>query len=212
MIVPHTFGPGLEEVWARAWELVSVHVRGGVEVLVRDDDIDLRAMVESAGLVAGESSSAAWLTVPRPPQARPLGAEYVLFDRSQRAGTPHPMSRRNGPDVAQRLAECPLYDPGLDLVVQTVNGERAGHSLYWFDPTTRVGLIEPVRVEDNHQRRGIAQAMLTAGIERLASRGAERVKIGFGSDAAASLYRSVGFRAAFSMTAYESRGAATAAR
>ena len=53
----------------------------------------------------------------------------------------------------------------------------AAYSLYWFDPVTKVGLVEPVRVEDGYRRRGLATAMLTAGIDRLAAKGAQRVKV-----------------------------------
>lgn len=54
----------------------------------------------------------------------------------------------------------------------------AGYSLYGFDPVTKVGLVESVRVEDGYQRRGLARAMLTVGIDRLAMKGAHRVKLG----------------------------------
>jgi ribosomal protein S18 acetylase RimI-like enzyme len=65
-----------------------------------------------------------------------------------------------------------------------------------------VGLVEPVRVEDDFQRRGLARAMLSAGIDRLVTRGAERVKISYQTDAAAALYHGVGFRRASTATWY----------
>jgi hypothetical protein len=34
-------------------------------------------------------------------------------------------------------------------------GETDVSVLYWFDPATKVGLVEPVRVEDEFQRRGL---------------------------------------------------------
>src|SRR5581483_8969636 len=49
--------------------------------------------------------------------------------------------------------QCPLYDPELDLAVETADARVAGYSLYWFDPVTKTGLVEPVRVEDDYQRR-----------------------------------------------------------
>lgn len=49
--------------------------------------------------------------------------------------------------------------------------------------------------EDNHQQRGLARHLLTAGIDLLAKAGAQRVKIVFEPDNPASghLYRNVGF-------------------
>ena len=109
------------------------------------------------------------------------------------------MRHRNWDSVAQRLDQCSLYDPGLDL---TAYGRIAGYSLYRFDPITRVGLVEPVRVEDEFQRQGLARAMLSAGIHRLVMRGAKRVKIAYKTDAAAALYQGVGFRRTSTATWY----------
>jgi RimJ/RimL family protein N-acetyltransferase len=52
-----------------------------------------------------------------------------------------------------------------------------------------------MRTEDDHQGRGLARHVLTAGIDRLARAGATRIKICFEPDNAASrrLYASVGF-------------------
>jgi ribosomal protein S18 acetylase RimI-like enzyme len=70
----------------------------------------------------------------------------------------------------------------------------AGYALFWFDPITKVGLVEPMRVEDGYQRRGLGHAMLSAGIDRLAARGARRLKVGYSTDAARALYTGAGFR------------------
>ena len=120
-------------------------------------------------------------------------ARFVLVDRTQAAG-PHPMRHRNGEEVEARLRQCSLYDPELDLAVETADGEVAGYALFWFDPVTKVGLVEPMRVEDAYQRRGLARAMLTAGLDRLARRGARRLKVGYVTDAARDLYVGAGFR------------------
>lgn len=55
--------------------------------------------------------------------------------------------------------------------------------------------VEPMRTEDDHQRRGLARHVLTAGVALLASAGAQRIKIVYDPDNPASghLYRSVGF-------------------
>ncbi len=47
--------------------------------------------------------------------------------------------------------------------------------------------------------------MLTAGIDRLATKGAQRVKIGWGTEAAAALYQSVGFQPTSSDIYYAGR-------
>jgi ribosomal protein S18 acetylase RimI-like enzyme len=49
-----------------------------------------------------------------------------------------------------------------------------------------------MRVHDDFQRRGLARMLLTNGLDRLARKGARRLKVGFGSDAARDLYLGAG--------------------
>ena len=172
----------------------------------RDDDRDFVELLRAAGFVAGEPSAIAWLDPrKRPPVAAPAEG-FVLIDRTERAGTPHPMRGRNGDAVEDRLRQCSLYDPSLDLAVEAPDGAVAGYSLYWFDPVTKVGLLEPMRVNDEYQRRGLARAMLTAGLDRLAQRGATRLKVGYSTDAAGALYTGSGFRVTATTTWYRAAG------
>ena len=67
---------------------------------------------------------------------------------------------------------------------------------------TEVGLLEPMRVEDEYQRRGLARAMLTEGLERLAQRGARRLKVGYATEIARALYVGAGFRVTETSTTY----------
>ena len=205
LTVPGVMTPGIDVVWARAVERISAHAAGDVQVPVQGDDVRLRDLAVASGLVAGEESSTAWMDAGERPETAPPAQGFVLTDRTLRAGTPHPMRHRNGDAVEERLRQCSLYDPELDLAVETADGETAGYSLYWFDPTTKVGLVEPVRVEDDYMRLGLARAMLTTGIDRLARRGARRLKIGYESEAAGALYQGVGFRWTSTDTCYEAR-------
>ncbi len=90
---------------------------------------------------------------------------------------PHPMTGRNGAEVEARLRTCSLYRPELDLMVRAPDGEVAGYSLYWADDVTGVGLLEPMRTEEAHERRGIASHMLAAGLDLLAACGCQRLKV-----------------------------------
>lgn len=193
IIVPGASAPDPDVVWARALDDVRAHVVGRLEVPVGGGDLLFKDLVEGSGLVPGERSHTAWLTAADRPRAQAPPEGFRLVDRSQPRGAPHPMRRRNGEHVEERLRECPLYDPELDIAVEADDGRFAGYSLYWFDPATKAGLVEPVRVEDEYQRRGLARAMLTEGIDRLAQKGAQRIKIGWETDAAGALYQSLGF-------------------
>jgi GNAT superfamily N-acetyltransferase len=195
IVVPGASTVALTTVWARAAEAIDALGLKEVEVLVRDDDAELSALLVASGFVADpEISGITWMNAAERPSVAALPDGFVLVDRAHETSTPHPMRRRNGDQVEDRLRQCSLYDPALDLAVTTVDRQAAGYALFWFDPVTRVGLVEPMRVEDAYQRRGLARAMLTAGLDRLAEKGASRLKVGYSSDDARRLYVGAGFR------------------
>jgi len=198
IVVP---GSGLlPVVWSHAVEAIDLLER--VETLVRDDDAELIELVAGSGFARSDGTSGAtWLdAVDRRPVAR-LPGGFRLVDRTG-AARPHPMRRRNGDAVEDRLRQTSLYDPWLDLAVETETGETAGYALFWLDPVTQVGLLEPMRVEDAYQRRGLARALLTEGLSRLADRGALRFKVGYATEPARRLYTGAGFRVAETSTSY----------
>ena len=114
------------------------------------------------------------------------------------------MIKRSGEHVAERLSECSLYDPSMDLFVEAPDGSVAAYGLFWPDPVTGVGLVEPMRTEEAHQNRGLARHILTAGVERLAESGCTRMKITYMDDNPTSkhIYRSTGFRPADTARSY----------
>jgi predicted N-acetyltransferase YhbS len=115
------------------------------------------------------------------------------------------MRRRSGEEVEARLRQCSLYDPALDLAVEAADGQVAGYALFWIDSVTQVGLVEPMRVEDAYQRRGLARALLTTGLDRLAKRGARRLKVSYATEPARRLYVGAGFRVTSTSTSHSWR-------
>jgi GNAT superfamily N-acetyltransferase len=165
-----------------------------VETMVRDDDRATIELVQAAGFAATDDRGGnTAMTAEDRPALAPLPAELALVDRSMPDLGPHPMIARSGPLVEKRLRDVSLYDPRLDLALRTPDGATAGYSLFWFDPVTRLGYVEPMRVEDPWQRRGLGRALLTRGIARLVERGATRLKVGWGSPPGRNLYLGTGF-------------------
>ncbi len=194
----------LSTLWERALEAIDALRPDTVETLVRDDDAELIGLLSRSGFVSEDEgpSGVTWMDAEDRPDVVALPDGFDLVDRSRAGSKPHPMRARSGEDVEARLRQCSLYDSVLDLAVETADADVAGYSLYWFDPVTEVGLLEPMRVEDAYQRRGLARAMLTAGLERLAQRGARRFKVGYGTDIARTLYLGVGFRPGATSTTF----------
>ena len=203
IVVPGVSTVTLPTVWAWALEAVNALDLESVEVLARDDDLELQGLLTGAGFVADDwQSGISWMNASDRPGVAPLPEGFSLLDRSRATASPHPMQKRSGEGVEARLKQCSLYNPALDLAVEAADGQIAGYALFWFDPVTEVGLVEPMRVEDEYQRRGLARAMLTAGLDRLAGRGARRLKVGYATDIARALYVGAGFRVTSTTTSH----------
>jgi predicted N-acetyltransferase YhbS len=182
-----------EDVWAATLEAATGNGSEALEMLVGERDAVLADLaIESGFAMTDEVSGTSWMDADRRPAASQVEG-FTIVDRATRADRPHPMVARNGELVERRLRQCSLYDPALDLAVEDADGRVAGYALFWLDLTTLVGLLEPMRVEDDHQRRGLARMLLTTGLDRLARRGARRLKVGFETDPARDLYLGAGF-------------------
>jgi predicted N-acetyltransferase YhbS len=170
------------------------------EFPVRPEDAVAAAELGAAGFRPDCRSRivASWLPASRRPKVPPLAAGYRLLDRADAPDRPYPLAERNGPEAEQRLRRCSLYRPELDLMVEAPDGRTAGYGLFWADPVTAVGLVEPIRTEQAHQRRGIASHLLAAGLDRLAANGCRRLKVS--SDL--GLYQRAGFRPASTAAVY----------
>jgi predicted N-acetyltransferase YhbS len=193
----------LAEVWERAVETVERLGLPAVETLARDDEEELLTLLAATGFAASDDRGGiTWLDADDRPAVAPLPQGFTIVDRSRESPPPHPMRQRSGEQVEDRLRQTSLYDPALDLAVETDDGAAAGYALFWLDPVTKVGLLEPMRVEDEYQRRGLARALLTEGVDRLAARGALRIKVGYGTEPGRALYTGAGFRQTATDTAY----------
>ncbi len=196
VIVPGHLDALFADVWRRGLDRIASLGLETVEVRARDDDPRLTAALAEAGFaLKGDGDVSTWLDAGFRPEVSPLPPGFRRRSRADTADRPHHMLGRNGEHVAERLAECSLYDPELDLLVEAPNGDAAGYALFWPDPVTRVGLVEPMRVETAYQRLGLARHLLTAGIDGLAARGCTRLKVSYSDEnpAARNLYLGAGF-------------------
>lgn len=196
LIVRPTAAHLLPEMWDAADAALKTMPDGDVEMAVRDDDAATSAIAIEAGFVAEDDVAiSCWLDAGDRPQISDLTSGYRLLSRADQSSAPHHMIARNGEHVAERLGDCSLYDPALDLFVEAQDGSVAAYGLFWPDPVTGVGLVEPMRTEDAHQNRGLARHILSAGVDRLAAAGCRRMKITYMDDNPASkhIYRSAGF-------------------
>lgn len=188
--IAHVMVQGLDHADRAGFDTVQL------EVDQRDDV--LTAVLTERGFVVSEPGLVeSWLAPDARPSISPLHGDYRLIDRGQTLDRPHHMinERRNHIDPEPRLRQTSLYRPDLDLAVYDDAGDVAAYGLFWYDPTTKVGVVEPMRTAEDHQQRGLARHVLTSGLDRLAEAGATRLKVCFSPDnaAASHLYLSAGF-------------------
>ena len=95
----------------------------------------------------------------------------------------------------ERLFTLPHYRTDDDLVVEAPDGSLAAFGMAWWDEAARVGEFEPVGTHPEHQRRGLARALLGWGLRRYAQRGARIVQVysETTNEASEALYQAVGF-------------------
>jgi GNAT superfamily N-acetyltransferase len=197
IVLPSKADALLPVVWSRALERIDSLALDAVDVIARDDDRKLQALLADAGLARTDGVGVStWMPATERARPTPLPEGFRLRDRTQTSDRPHHMIPRNGEHVAERLLQTSLYRLDLDLFVETSDGEPAAYGMFWWHPATGVGLVEPMRTMDEYQRLGLGRHILTTGLDRLAALGASRLKIGYDDDNPASkhLYLSVGFR------------------
>lgn len=143
----------VREVWQRGLATLD-RVVSSVEVLVDDQDTLMASLLIGAGFaLSPDGDSTAWMSAEARPKVSGLASGYSLRSRTDASGVRHHMVGRNGPQVGERLEQTSLYRNDLDLVVVDTTGEPVAYGLFWYDPSTNVGLVEPMRTEEAHQRR-----------------------------------------------------------
>ena len=186
--IAHVVQRGLAHAASAGIDTVELEI-GKTDTVVRDVLFEHGFTVKEGGLVES------WIAADSRPEISPLAEGYRLATRLDTMHLPHHMTHPRRPNVEERLQETSLYRPDLDLVVLDSDDNAAAYGLFWYDRVTSTGVVEPMRTEDDHQRRGLARHVLTTGIDLLAKAGAERIKICFAPDnpGASHLYLSVGF-------------------
>ncbi len=190
-----------KEIWPSIFESICTSDKAST-ITVRDDAFDFRDMLRRAGFTL-DSGAMVQTHLRKHYAAATLPSGFQLKSRADSKNLPHHMIARNGPDIAMKLLECSLYRPDLDLAIRTAD-TVAAYGLFWMDPFTHVGLVEPMRTAEPCQRKGLAKYLLLEGMRRLQDLGAETLKVRYKEDniAAANLYHSFGFQDQFRKLEY----------
>jgi ribosomal protein S18 acetylase RimI-like enzyme len=209
-IHPRLRGDGTLEQQILAWAAEHNRARLGVEspelwAKANDSDAPLCALLERLGFARDDFHYLLMrrdLQAPIPDTALPAGwsVRHVGGEDEWPARVEthrevwHPSKVTL--EAYRRLRQAPVYDPELDLVAVSPDGEFASYCICWLDPANRCGEFEPVGTRSAFRGRRIGTAVMLEGLRRLRERGAESaIVVSVGSnEASRRLYESVGFR------------------
>ncbi|MDG4790471.1 N-acetyltransferase [Micromonospora sp. WMMD1102] len=90
----------------------------------------------------------------------------------------------------------PGYAAEWEIVAEAPDGRIAAFAVCWLDGRNRVGHFEPVGTHRDFHRRGLARAVMLAGMHRMRAAGMATATVNHNADnlPAARLYTSLGFR------------------
>lgn len=107
-------------------------------------------------------------------------------------------SFHTGKEVLNFMTHSPSFSHDLDLAAEAPDGSFAAYISLTYEPVNRYGVLEPVCTHPDHQRKGLARALILQGLRRIRAMGAMDVYVGTGHGRAANhLYEAVGFDEAY---------------
>ncbi len=77
---------------------------------------------------------------------------------------------------------APMYRRDLDIVAEAPSGDIAAFATVWYDDVTRSTYCEPVGTMPEHQRKGLARAVIAEGMRRSKELGALIATVGGGGE------------------------------
>jgi ribosomal protein S18 acetylase RimI-like enzyme len=206
--------------WAEARMAALVQANGGKRVCtqwVGEQDTQLRGFLTGRGFhqtkhgfIQTERALVDGLEEPSLPAGFRVRGTRGLVDSAARATASFAafrskLSWERYLQRYRRFMESPVYTPDLDVVVESDDGRIAAFCVAWTDATNRVGLLEPVGVHPDFQRRGLGRAVVQEALRRLAGRDMTRARVAFepNNPAAKALYLGAGFVEQYQILTYE---------
>ena len=104
----------------------------------------------------------------------------------------------SAPEYRNFCTLSPSFRHDLNLVAEAPDGSFAAHVGVNYEVKNRYGIFEPVCTHPDHQRKGLARALMFEGLQRLKVLGASDVYVDTGDMIPANaLYESIGFTEAY---------------
>ncbi len=104
----------------------------------------------------------------------------------------------------RNFTQAPIYNPELDVVAVSPEGEITAFAICWLDPVNKIGHFEPVGTHPDFQRKGLGRAVLYEGMRRMKARGMRTASVCVEGDnpAGVGVYAATGFEAVHKLWTY----------
>lgn len=174
----------------------------GIDITRSASDISLAAELERRGFEAQRSGGVLTRSVspramaePAVPPVYRLGAVLTSGEIAGRVAASRAAFASSDLTIAhyRHVRGTWPYRPELDRIAVTDDGEVVAFCTAWLDEDNTAGLLEPVGTHPDHRRRGLGSAVCLDALGALAAAGARTVEVGYNTDAAYAMYRSIGF-------------------
>ncbi|WP_054742430.1 GNAT family N-acetyltransferase [Cellulosilyticum ruminicola] len=202
--------PEYHQLKKEVFEYAKENFKNGndVSVMVSDKDTELQEVAKECGFVATEDKEADAVykidlnqinvTLPEGFKLTTLKETYDLAQYGEVLwkGFNHELDGEGSyvfTEEEQKINEAQMQRPNVDLslkiVVTTLEGEFVAYCGMWYDPTTKVAVVEPVATVPKYRKMGLGKAAVLEGIRQCGLRGAELAYVG----SSQQFYYNIGF-------------------
>ena len=175
-----------------------------LRVYCNDFDLDFKSLLKAAGynLLEQETRPLSRLTIPAeiPQPELPTGFQLASLAEENDLtkinqvlwrGFNHPgEAPREEEEGRKKMQSSPHFRKDLTIVIADPEGQFRAYCGFWIVPEQSYGMIEPLAVDSDFRRMGLARACVWEGVRRCRELGAETIYVG--SDL--PFYLSLGFQ------------------
>lgn len=172
------------------YHLQGFRLRSGITHMVRNLDEDLPAVRSMDGFILRSCNGRMEVSQRALAQHGAFGSKVPFAQYQTRF---------------EKFMHSPAYQPELDIVAVSQDGQIGSFAIVWMDKKNKVGLFEPVGTHPDFQRKGLGRAVVQKGLHLLQGCGMHKAIVSTYDDnlPAIDFYKSVGFQPAKRLGTFE---------
>jgi GNAT superfamily N-acetyltransferase len=197
--------PGYEYLYEEMMDYAINHLSkdGKVKFMIQDGNTSVQQLARSKGYVPTKHDEADSIhmmddnmdyELPDGFEVMSLADEYDLYQLNKvlHLGFNHgPEYNPTDEDLNERkfMFSGPHNDLSLKIVVKNSDGEYVSFCGMWFDPVSKLAVVEPVATVPEYRKKGLGKAAVLEGVKRCKDLGAKYAIVGSNQQ----FYYNIGF-------------------